>query len=164
MEIVKRGKRVVYEPEAISEEEPSVSYDKELNRKVRIQTRSIQGVFHMRCLLNPFRYGIFSIQLLVHKAFRYLIPIFLLSGALSLGFLTHKPFYFMLFCFMIISLFMAAIAKFTENRPSKGRLLKIFNLIYYYLVVNYALVLAWVNVLKGGQILVWSTERDHISH
>ena len=60
LEIVRHGKRVVYEPEAVSEEEPSGSFDKEFKRKVRILTRSIQGVLHMRVLLNPFRYGIFA--------------------------------------------------------------------------------------------------------
>ena len=163
LEIVRRGKRVIYEPEAVSEEEPSLSYEKEFRRKVRILTRSIQGLLHMKGLLNPFRYGIFSLQLLVHKAFRYLIPGFLLSGALSLLFLSRDPFYFLLCALMMISLLMAAIARAVENTTGGNRVLKLFNLIYYYVLVNLAVALAWVNVVKGSTITVWATDRNKTS-
>src|SRR5690606_3888558 len=65
--LVRAGKRVVFEPEAISLEEPSASYEMEFRRKVRILTRSIVGLLSMRALFNPFRYGVFSLQLFMHK-------------------------------------------------------------------------------------------------
>ena len=117
----------------------------------------------MKGLLNPFRYGIFSLQLLVHKAFRYLIPGFLLSGALSLLFLSRDPFYFLLCALMMISLLMAAIARAVENTTGGNRVLKLFNLIYYYVLVNLAVALAWVNVVKGSTITVWATDQNKTS-
>jgi cellulose synthase/poly-beta-1,6-N-acetylglucosamine synthase-like glycosyltransferase len=72
--LVRAGKRVVYEPEAISVEEASTSYSVEFRRKVRILTRSIKGLIHMRELLNPLRFGVFALQLLLHKLLRYVVP------------------------------------------------------------------------------------------
>jgi cellulose synthase/poly-beta-1,6-N-acetylglucosamine synthase-like glycosyltransferase len=159
LEIVKRGKRVIYEPEAISIEQPSASYEEEFERKVRILTRSIDGFLHMKTLLNPLRYGFFSVQLWFHKILRYLVPFFLAAATLSLIFLTHQPFYYVIYCLVITALVFAAIARFTEG-GQKSTLL--FSLIYYYLKVNFALTLAWINILKGKKITLWATDRDSI--
>ncbi|OIP63950.1 MAG: glycosyltransferase family 2 protein [Nitrospirae bacterium CG_4_9_14_3_um_filter_53_35] len=156
LEIVRHGKKVVYEPEAISEEESSATYREEFERKIRIFTRTIHGLFRMKALLNPFQYGIFSIQLWIHKIFRYLMPFALLSAALSLIFLTDRFFYYILYCLMITTLIFAMIAKFTEYSDKRNWF---FNVIYYSLTVNFALVLAWLNVLKGKTITIWPTER-----
>ena len=82
---MRAGKRVVYEPEAVSIEDASSTYGVEFRRKVRILTRSINGLLYMRALFNPFRYGVFSFQLVMHKLGRYLVPLFLATGALSLA-------------------------------------------------------------------------------
>ncbi len=159
LEIVRRGKKVVYEPEAISEEEPSVSYDKELRRKIRILTRSIRGLLHMKSLLNPFKYGIFSLQLFLHKACRYLVPFFLAASAACLLILAGRPLYFSLFCLMITSFAVAAIARLFIDIAPGNKIFKVFNLIYYYFLVNYAVTLAWVNIVRGSEITVWTTDR-----
>ncbi len=156
LEIFKRGKRVVYEPEAVSFETSSLSYKEELNRKVRILTRSIQGILHMKDLFNPLRHGIFAFQILVHKLFRYLVPIFLISGFVSLFFLAHNAFYFILLCATLVYLVFAAIGKAFENKL-KG--LRLFNLCYYYLMVNYAVILSWVNIIRGKKFLLWAPRR-----
>ncbi len=157
LEIVKKGKRVVYEHDAISMEESSPSIEHEFKRKVRILTRSIHGILHMKELFNPLRYGIFAIQLLVHKLFRYLIPFFLVTAAISLVFLTHEGFYYLIFCLMMAAIIMAIMLKFTKGENKQNQSLTLF---YYYILVNYAVVLAWGNVIGGNKITIWSTERD----
>jgi cellulose synthase/poly-beta-1,6-N-acetylglucosamine synthase-like glycosyltransferase len=159
LEIVRRGKKVIYEPEAVSEEDPSVSYDKELRRKIRILTRSIQGLLYMKSLFNPIKYGIFSLQLFLHKACRYLVPFFLVAGGLCLLALAGKPFYSVLFFLMVTFLLLAAAARLFSDMAPGSRIIKVFNLIYYYFLVNYAVTLAWVNVLRGSEITVWTTDR-----
>jgi hypothetical protein len=37
--------------------------------------------------------------------------------------------------------------------------LRLLQLLYYYLLVNWALVLAWNNVLRGNRMKLWSPER-----
>ena len=157
LEIVKRGKRVAYEPEAISYEESSSFVKEEFNRKVRILTRSIFALLHMKCLFDPLSYGIFAIQLLVHKMLRYLVPLFLMTGALSLVFLIENKFYFVLFCLLMVLSLLTIVGKFSRNKRAYFRL---FNLIYYYAMVNYALIFAWINIVRGRKITVWRPERN----
>lgn len=158
LEIVKSGKRVVYEEEAISvEEEPSKSITDEFNRKVRILTRSMQGMLYMRCLLNPFKYGIFAIQFLIHKFFRYLIPFFIISGLFSLALLSGDIIFFVFFLIVATIFLLGIVGKFTHK---KGHSPKLFLLVYYYFMVNYAVLIAWKNVIKNRKITLWSTGRQ----
>ena len=157
--LVQRGHRVVYEPEAVSLEDASTTHGVELRRKVRILTRSIKGLLAMRALLNPLRYGIFSFQLFMHKLLRYLVPVFLVLAAVSLTGLAAGGQYRALFIFTLGGV-LGAFLVGRSNRSVKGRLvLQLFHFIYYYLMVNWALVLAWVNVVRGNKITVWVPER-----
>jgi cellulose synthase/poly-beta-1,6-N-acetylglucosamine synthase-like glycosyltransferase len=156
LEIYRKGKRVVYEPEAVSFETSSLSYEEEFKRKVRILTRSIQGILYMKDLFNPLRYGIFAFQILIHKLFRYLVPVFLITGFISLIFLAHNVFYFTLLCTTLIYLVFAGIGKVFENKLKNFRL---FNLCYYYLMVNYAVILSWMNIIRGKKFLIWAPRR-----
>lgn len=157
--LVQRGKRVVYEPEAVSVEVASTTYTAEFRRKVRILTRSIQGLLHMRALLNPFRYGIFSFQLLMHKLLRYLVPLFLATGFASLAALAaigHRRVPFLLAAGGVT----VAILVGWGTRPSRSNVLvRAGHLLYYYLMVNFALVLAWINVFWGKRKTFWVPER-----
>jgi cellulose synthase/poly-beta-1,6-N-acetylglucosamine synthase-like glycosyltransferase len=159
--IVRRGKRVIYEPEAISEEEASTSYGVEYRRKVRILTRSILGLLSMRQLLNPFRFGIFAIQLFVHKLLRFMTPLFLALAAVSLGGLAVMGDYGLLFILALAGLSVALLIGYsvrTRARPPNP-FVRLCQLIFYYVMVNYALTLAWWNVVRGQRMLLWSPER-----
>jgi cellulose synthase/poly-beta-1,6-N-acetylglucosamine synthase-like glycosyltransferase len=161
LELVRHGGRVVYEPEAISVEESSTTSDVEFRRKVRILTRSIRGLLHMRSLFNPFRYGIFSVQLFMHKLLRYLVPFFLLIGVSSLTALAVGGAYFPLFAGVFVTagaLSIAALLIPEGNRRGKW-LLRAGQLLHYYVMVNTALLVAWVNIWRGKRMTVWVPER-----
>ena len=157
--LVQRGKRVVYEPEAISVEEASTTYTVEFRRKVRILTRSIRGVLHMRALFNPFRYGIFSFQLFMHKLMRYMVPLFLLTGFVSLTALaalgTYRPLFLLATGVVVATIFVGRGSRHLRPNP----MIRAFHLLYYYLMVNYALVLAWINILIGRRMVLWAPDR-----
>ena len=157
--LVQRRKRVVYEPEAISEEAASGSYDVEFRRKVRILTRSIRGLLHVRGLLNPLQYGIFSFQLLMHKLFRFLLPLFLISGLVSLAALAAVGRYRVLFLVLVAALAVAAVIGRGEARRRSSPLMHAGHLLYYFVMVNFALILAWANILRGKRMTFWAPER-----
>jgi cellulose synthase/poly-beta-1,6-N-acetylglucosamine synthase-like glycosyltransferase len=157
LKIIRAGKKVVYESEAVSEEPLSGSYRIEFLRKIRILTRSIQGILHEKTLLNPLRYGIISVEILVHKMFRYIIPVVLMISLLALIFLSDEMPYFIIFWCISVFLVLGIIGKFL---PEESQKYKICHLSYYYVLVNYAVILAWINVVKGERIDVWSTSRD----
>jgi len=157
--LVRQGKRVVYEPEAVSIEEAAGTYEVEFRRKVRILTRSIKGLLHMRALLNPFRYGFFAFQLIIHKLFRYLVPLFLVVGLASLTGLAAIGRYRGPFLLAALAL-AAATAVGRGMQPSRSNpLVRACHLLYYYLLVNYALIPAWINIFRGAGVTVWVPER-----
>jgi cellulose synthase/poly-beta-1,6-N-acetylglucosamine synthase-like glycosyltransferase len=79
LNVVEQGRRFVFEPRALAFiKKPARSPAHELARRRRIVSRSLTGILLMRRLLNPLRYGAFSIGLLVNKVFRRLLPVFLM--------------------------------------------------------------------------------------
>ena len=159
--IVRNGKRVVYEPEAISVELASTNYAAEFRRKVRILTRSILGLLRMRDLMNPLRFGMFAIQLIMHKLLRFITPSFLIVGFLAfaaLAALAITP-YRMLFVITVPVGVAALLVTRFGYLVKPGFFLKLSHMIYYYSMANYALVLAWLNVLRGRRITLWAPER-----
>ncbi|MBI9020369.1 MAG: glycosyltransferase [Verrucomicrobia bacterium] len=85
LSVVSQGYRFLFEPEAVAEVKvPSRDALHEIQRRRRIVTRSLTGIFRMRRVLNPARFGWFSIGLLINKVGRRLLPFFLLmlSGGL----------------------------------------------------------------------------------
>ena len=157
--LVRRGHRVVYEPEAVSVEESSTTHTVEFRRKVRILTRSIKGLLHMRALLNPFRYGIFSFQLFVHKVLRYFVPVFLATGLISLTALAALGQYQVPFTLTALAVGAATIVARRTERRGSNTAIRLCHLLYYYLLVNYALVPAWINIVRGTRMTVWVPER-----
>ncbi|HVZ18362.1 MAG TPA: glycosyltransferase family 2 protein [Terriglobales bacterium] len=158
--IVRNGKRMVYEPDAISVEHTSTQYGTEYRRKVRILTRSINGLLHMSTLLNPFRFGVFAIQLFMHKFLRFVTPLFLLAGALSLLALAALGAYRPLFLGSLTAMIAAIGIAIATTSAKPNPLIRACHLVYYYLVANYALVLAWRNVLTGQRMRLWTPERQ----
>jgi cellulose synthase/poly-beta-1,6-N-acetylglucosamine synthase-like glycosyltransferase len=159
--LVRSGKRVVYEPEAVSVEDASMNYNMEFRRKVRILTRSIFGLLSMRGLLNPLRFGIFSVQFLMHKLLRFVTPLFLILGAGALAGLAiaNHSIYRWLFGAALVGVASALVAGRKMGGGKVNWVLRGLQLLYYYLLVNYALVLAWCNVLRGNRMQLWSPER-----
>lgn len=71
LQIVAKGYRAVYEPEAICFEETAGRMGREFRRRVRIVSRSWRAVFQAPGVFNPFRVGLFALALLSHKVLRW---------------------------------------------------------------------------------------------
>jgi cellulose synthase/poly-beta-1,6-N-acetylglucosamine synthase-like glycosyltransferase len=89
LRVVASGRRLVFEPRAITEETVSDHMSGEFRRRVRSTERGWRGLMTMRQLLNPMQYGIYALQLFSHKVLRrlnaYLVPLlfpinFLIAG------------------------------------------------------------------------------------
>ncbi len=87
---VRRGQRGVVDPHAIGSAVATQSGAREFQRKVRTMVRGMVVLAAHRDLLNPLRYGFFSVQLVSHKLLRWGLPfVFLLAlgsnATLALG-------------------------------------------------------------------------------
>ena len=59
--VIEQGYRLVFAADALAWEPVASSGSMEWDRKVRIMTRGLRGVFERRALLNPTRYGFYSV-------------------------------------------------------------------------------------------------------
>ena len=77
LNIIKKKKRFVFEPGAQAFVRlPSRSVKHEIERRRRIVSTSLMGIFLLRDVLNPFKYGLYSINLFLNKILRRLLPVF----------------------------------------------------------------------------------------
>jgi len=91
--ILSKKYRIVFEQEAVAHEVTEEKPEEEFDMRVRVITRGMNGILYCRKLLNPFRYGFVSFQLLSHKVFRWLVPWFLCLILASNLFLIGERFY-----------------------------------------------------------------------
>ena len=83
--IAKQGYRIVYQPNAIAEEEASVDIKEEKKRKIRIAAGSFKVLFGYPELLNIFKFGFLSFQYLSHKVLRWLVVPFAILSLILLN-------------------------------------------------------------------------------
>ncbi len=159
LQIVSRGYRCVFEPEAICYESTMAHYDQEFRRKVRVVNRSWNALFRVKQLLNPFRYGWFSIQLISHKLLRWLTPFFLLLMLTSSFFLSFSNnIYFVL---LLGQFFFAALSLVGLASQRFGIATRWLSFPYYFMIVNSAAAVGIIKSLLGQKIQMWEPEREN---
>ena len=162
LEIFKKGYRIVYEPEAAAWENTAENSQKEFGRRIRIVTRSACSLLRnnsLRELLNPFRYGIFSVQLLSHKVLRWfsgalMILIFLLNILL----LDKGTFYNLTMLGQGI-FYMFALWGFINEIWLKRKSAKILHVAYYFCLSCVAMLYGMINAFRGKEMVTWETVR-----
>lgn len=158
LQIVARGYRAVFEPEAVGYE-PSVGrLDGEFRRKRRIVNRSWRGVMSVPGILNPWRVGMFAWQVWSHKVLRWLVlPLVILAAA---GCFLAAPFgfpYQLGALGFVLSLALAGIGLLVPDRI--GRVARFPQGMLYFYVVNLAATLGVVSALTGRVDVLWTPER-----
>jgi biofilm PGA synthesis N-glycosyltransferase PgaC len=71
MRIAQEGYRIAYAPDAVASEHSSASIAEESKRKIRISAGGLQAVYHLREMLNPFKYGVLTFQYFSHRVLRW---------------------------------------------------------------------------------------------
>lgn len=156
--VIAQGYRLVFAEEAIAYEPMAATGAGEFARKVRVITRGLRAVVRMRHLLNPVRFGFYSVQLFSHKVLRRLVVFPLLALLASSAWLAAAaPVYAAALGTQLVILACAAVG-FLLGHTAIGRS-KPFSLPYYFCLVNAASLLACWNLVRGRQIEQWSPQR-----
>lgn len=147
---VKKGYKGVSDTDTVGYYLNICDEKKEFSRKVRTVTRGIRVFMMSLPVLNPFRYGLFSWQLISHKLCRWLVPIAMLSVFVS-NLLLLKTFKIYLFIFVLQTVFyaMAILGSLTK---SKKQFLKIPS---FFITVNASILYAWYKYFKGEHFAKW---------
>jgi cellulose synthase/poly-beta-1,6-N-acetylglucosamine synthase-like glycosyltransferase len=145
--MVKRGKRAVYEPEAVASEKPPGNVEEEYRRKVRMFPWAWQHLFEGRMLsgVGP----LYLFELISHRVLRYasgLLHVVLLATSIALA--SHGPVYAIVLAGQLLWLALAALGRLRVPIPGAG-------LAYYYFLVTWATVAALVSYLRFGVSPHW---------
>jgi cellulose synthase/poly-beta-1,6-N-acetylglucosamine synthase-like glycosyltransferase len=154
LQVVKRGYRVVYEPDALLSEDSLTTSRAEYRMRVRVSLRAWWTLVEMSALFNPFKYGLYSLQLFSHKALRYLafvaLPVvYICSLALASGGIVYAT------AFVAGSMFVAA-AGLGCVLDYIGRSNRVTSLPYYFILINVAAGHALLQFLRGRRQAVWT--------
>jgi len=88
LSIVSKGHRFVFDEDARARVLlPSRSWRHEFHRRRRIVSTSLRGIYYERGLLNPFVFGRYSLQLLINKITRRMLPFHMLGVLVGMGIL-----------------------------------------------------------------------------
>ena len=145
--LVQRGRRAVYEPDAVAWEKPARDAEAEYGRKVRMMTRS------WRPLLDGslFRTGnaVYAAELVSHRVLRYgsgILHLVLLGSSVALA--REAPVYAVALVGQLGFLLLAFAGR--RRLPVPGAALA-----YYYLLTTAATVDALVRYLRSGSPATW---------
>jgi len=158
LQIIQKGYRGVFEAEAICHEQTAGNFEKEAKRKQRIVNRSFNGLLKNKAVLNPFRYGLYSLELFSHKLLRWLVPLFIFIAGLGILILAQMGVLFfqicLLFCIGFIWCIMLGVI--LKNKPTTPPILL---LPYYFYLVNINSLIGVLQSLRGHVQITWSTPR-----
>ncbi len=145
--MVQRGRRAVYEPDALAFERPTPTNESEYRRKVRMFEHSWLIVLRGRMLRGQ-SLG-YLLALLSHRHLRYasgLLHLILLAGSIAL--LGHGAVY-AVFLGLQLGLLAAALAGVGIAR--------------YYVLITWATVVALWNYLRRGVPATWAPQRGELA-
>ncbi len=156
--VIAQKKRLVFEPEAICFEPVAGSAKAEFGRKTRVITRGLRGILEMRELLNPFRYGFYSLQLFSHKVLRRLVVFPLIALAILSAMLWENGWIYQMATVLQGAVYGAAAVGLLMSRLNM-KSPKFISVPFYFCMVNAAVVVAVYKIIRGERIAIWSPAR-----
>jgi cellulose synthase/poly-beta-1,6-N-acetylglucosamine synthase-like glycosyltransferase len=159
MEIASEGYRVVYEPQAIAEEEPSANLKEEWKRKVRICAGGFQAISLFSYLLKPRYFNLLSFQFFSHRLLRWAVVPFLFPIIFLLtcweayqGFTMYQVF----FILQAIAYTLAAVGLLFTT---KDKLPKLISLPFQFVMMNAAAYAGLIRYWAGTQSAIWEKSK-----
>ena len=149
---VRAGQRAVVDPASIGRYGLSRSDKSELQRKVRTIVNGLDVFFLYAELLNPFRYGLFSWQLVSHKLFRWLVPVAMLVLLISNFFLWRSGPFYRLCLTSQLAVYISGLVALTAGGFARWKPVKLAG---YFLLGNAATLMAWFYFLSGEKFVSW---------
>lgn len=150
---VEQGFRAVSEPAAVGAMTSVKDSKQEFERKVRTLIRGMTTLFSHARVLNPVRFGIFSLEVLSHKVLRWSVPFFLVTALACSVTLLGSP-WFNLLVIGQATFYAAALLAFSGWELVRHSLLG--KVALYFSMVNAATLVAWFKYGKGVRQELWT--------
>jgi glycosyltransferase involved in cell wall biosynthesis len=146
------GYVAVSEPSSVAYYQDLADDKKEYGRKVRTVIRGLTGLVRHAGILNPFRYGLFAIEVWSHKVMRWLAPwLLLLLWASSLA-LAPVHIFYLLGGFAQTALYLTALI---GGVWATLRTLTLVRIPFFFVQSNAAIAHATVAFVFGKRMFAW---------
>ena len=156
LDIVSRGYRVAFQPEAIAYETRIANPRAEMRARARMTLRSFAGTLSRKRLLNPFRFPGIAWSIASHKMLRWLTPYFLLlvlaSNVILVG---RSSLYRLTLVLQIIFYVSGAIGYILDQYRLRVPLI---STIYAFCLMNLGVSIGVTHALLGRRILAYRSE------
>lgn len=156
-EIQLQGLRTVYEPEAVCSEDTNHRGRDEFRMRVRVIEQTMNALYRYSEILDARKHGMFVFQLVCHKTLRYAIPALLILAFAANWFAMEAGEFYRYTFFAQCFGYCAAFIGWLGDRS--GVKLGPLSLPYYFVLVNVAVVAAYMKFLRGEAQIVWEPLR-----
>lgn len=150
---VRKGFRAVTDSQAVGIMRVVKQPQHEFERKIRTLVRGMTAFFFFKQLLNPFRFGFFSVALLSHKLLRWLVGLLLIILFLTNLFMIDSNVYLIILVLQIVFYALAFIGWMTQGH---SLLLKIP---LYFSLVNGSALVAFIKYIGGFRQEIWEPSK-----
>lgn len=155
--VLEQGKKVVLEPEALVNEDPTIRGRHEFNTRRRITLRGLVGLSSYPRLFNPLKHPMLAFQIIFHKVLRWFVGPLVALNVLSCVVLSDYWFFKAILVTYISFFLAAALGYVAEHLGMKA---KILTVPYYFSLVNMAATMGIIDFFNGKQAITWKTVRD----
>jgi len=157
MNILRKGKRIIFESEAKGTEHSVGSVSEAFWTRVRVVAGGIQAIKTGLGMPSP-QQGMQLFQFISHKVLRWLLPLQFLGLFIVNGFLLEEPLYGHFFIFQLGFYAMALLAHLV------GRSASILSAPYYWAIQNIAAMLGIWRGLLNSQSVKWDKGERHFKN
>jgi len=126
---------------------------KEYERKVRTVIRGLAALRETTEILNPVKYGLFSIQIWGHKVMRWLVPWFMVITLLLSIYLYSKDLVYMVAVWAQVLFYCIAVSGFISSTCQN---ISVIRIISYFTLANIAIAHATILFMMGKRITQWT--------
>ena len=154
--VIKKGLRVVFDTGALCKDFTTLSIKEEIAKRVRITVQNIRGLLDNPDIMNPFKYGLYSILVISHKLLRILAPLFLLVIFASSWVLSYDSGFFSFILMAQVLFYAAGVVGYYLNKKVNFGLA---NAVFYFCLSNLSIFLGIIESFKGRKVATWETVR-----
>jgi cellulose synthase/poly-beta-1,6-N-acetylglucosamine synthase-like glycosyltransferase len=159
MAVIRQNVRLIYEPEAISEEMPSASMSAEMVRRSRISAGLLQSLLMLPRLLRGAP-ALAYFQAVSHKLLRPLVPVLMLVAlAANIALVMREPRRDVYAVALVLQTVFYLLTAGGAALMRLGIKIKLFYVPYYFCVSNFAYLLGLYRLATGKQTVLWAKAR-----
>lgn len=148
-DIARHGHGIVYEPEAIAVERCTIFWHEEFQRKVRIVLRGLTGLSKMTDKVGGKRLWQFA----SHKLLRWAMGPVLFVALFANAMLMEGSVFYTVLALGQVAFYLAALNGWRTRRTKRP--FAVFNIPFYFTMVNFAAVIAMAKFASGQRQTVW---------